>query len=156
VERRTFLSRIVSFFSLALAALFSLPIFKYLSESLSEQGDTGWYRLIRTDAAELSDEVTLVRLKKILREGWHTRIVEENVWVRKKSDGSFLVFNTHCTHLGCSVSWDASKKQFACPCHGGRYDVDGYRTAGPPPRPLDRYETRIDNNTLIIGKILKS
>jgi menaquinol-cytochrome c reductase iron-sulfur subunit len=150
VERRTFLSRIVSIFSLALAALFSLPIFKFLSSSLSDRSSSGWHRLVRTDSAELSDFVTQVRLKRILREGWESKIVEENVWVRKKQDGTYVVFNTHCTHLGCAVAWDSSSKQFACPCHGGRFDADGNRVEGPPPRPLDRYETRVDNKTLII------
>ena len=28
---------------------------------------------------------------------------------------------------------------FGCPCHGGQYDTEGNRTAGPPVRALDRY-----------------
>lgn len=40
-------------------------------------------------------------------------------------------------HLGCPVT--ASDTGFICPCHGGSYDKDGKRKAGPPVRPLDRY-----------------
>ena len=29
---------------------------------------------------------------------------------------------------------------FGCPCHGGQYDTEGNRTAGPPVRALDRYD----------------
>ncbi len=31
-----------------------------------------------------------------------------------------------------------------CPCHGGVYYKDGSVAAGPPPRPLSRYEIRIE------------
>ena len=40
---------------------------------------------------------------------------------------------------------------FGCPCHGGQYDTEGNRTAGPPVRGLDRYEYSIKNGHLIVG-----
>ena len=30
-----------------------------------------------------------------------------------------------------------------CPCHGGVYYKDGTVAAGPPPKPLTKYEVRI-------------
>ena len=30
-------------------------------------------------------------------------------------------------------------QSFGCPCHGGQYNSEGNRTAGPPVRSLDRY-----------------
>jgi len=41
---------------------------------------------------------------------------------------------------------------FGCPCHGGQYDQEGNRTAGPPVRALDRYEFYIRNGNLALGK----
>jgi hypothetical protein len=41
---------------------------------------------------------------------------------------------------------------FGCPCHGGQYDQEGNRTAGPPVRALDRYEFYIRNRRLFLGK----
>ena len=41
---------------------------------------------------------------------------------------------------------------FGCPCHGGQYDNEGNRTAGPPVRALDRYEFMIDNGRLLLRK----
>ena len=35
---------------------------------------------------------------------------------------------------------------FACPCHGGQYDEQGQRIAGPPIRPLDRFQWEIKNS----------
>jgi Rieske Fe-S protein len=62
------------------------------------------------------------------------------------SDAMFVVFSNRCMHLGCPVL--ASKVGFGCPCHGGQYNTDGIRTAGPPIRPLDRFEWKIVNGKL--------
>ena len=42
---------------------------------------------------------------------------------------------------------------FACPCHGGAYDLEGNRVAGPPVRALDRYEYSIVNGNLTLGQL---
>ena len=41
---------------------------------------------------------------------------------------------------------------FQCPCHGGQYDLQGRRTAGPPVRPLNRFECKVENGDLLIGR----
>ncbi len=41
-----------------------------------------------------------------------------------------------CTHLGCTVAWNAEQKQFLCPCHGSRYDPQGRVVHGPARRNL--------------------
>ncbi len=88
---------------------------------------------------------------------------------------SFTVLSNRCAHLGCPVQvnglpLDNKKKVetnhgmevsqiptaaaagFGCPCHGGQYDTEGNRTAGPPVRALDRYEFRIKDGRLLLGK----
>jgi len=59
--------------------------------------------------------------------------------------------STVCTHLGCTVHWDAAQNMFLCACHGGKFAVDGIVKAGPPPRPLDELEFRVDSGNLLIG-----
>ncbi|MCW2928600.1 MAG: Rieske 2Fe-2S protein [Thermoleophilia bacterium] len=54
-----------------------------------------------------------------------------------KGQEEYSVVSNVCMHLGCPVQ--ASTTGFVCPCHGGSYDKDGKRQAGPPVRPLDRY-----------------
>jgi Rieske Fe-S protein len=84
---------------------------------------------------------------------------------------SFTILSNRCAHLGCPVQvnglpLDDQKKTekgvdliptaaaagFGCPCHGGQYDSEGNRTAGPPVRALDRYNFRIKNGRLLLGK----
>jgi menaquinol-cytochrome c reductase iron-sulfur subunit len=61
------------------------------------------------------------------------------------ADTMFIVFSNRCMHLGCPVTV-AQGVGFACPCHGGQYDKEGRRTAGPPIRPLDRFQWEIRNS----------
>ncbi|KJU87445.1 cytochrome b6-F complex iron-sulfur subunit [Candidatus Magnetobacterium bavaricum] len=56
-----------------------------------------------------------------------------------------------CTHLGCLVSFSRHNNAFICPCHGGKYDVDGNVIEGPPPQPLTRLPMRVDNGKVYIG-----
>ncbi|HZQ81111.1 MAG TPA: Rieske 2Fe-2S domain-containing protein [Gaiellaceae bacterium] len=89
---------------------------------------------------------------------------------------SFTVISNHCAHLGCPVQpngpllgkgspFGDEQKQykdvtlipalnvagFGCPCHGGAYDTEGNRTAGPPVRALDRYSFSIRDGHLFLG-----
>ena len=61
------------------------------------------------------------------------------------------VFSPVCTHLGCYVNWDNNRKEFICPCHGGRYNIDGQVIAGPPPKPLDRLPFKIEAGKVYLG-----
>ncbi len=84
---------------------------------------------------------------------------------------SFTVISNHCAHLGCPVQPNGpldpsgtnhfadvtqlptiSIAGFGCPCHGGQYDTEGNRVAGPPVRALDRYSFSIRNGRLFLGK----
>jgi quinol---cytochrome c reductase iron-sulfur subunit, bacillus type len=89
---------------------------------------------------------------------------------------SFTIISNRCAHLGCPVQpngpvFESKKKVvhgkgagdvtlipmlpaggFGCPCHGGQYNPEGDRTAGPPVRALDRYEYSIIGGHLVLGK----
>jgi Rieske Fe-S protein len=84
---------------------------------------------------------------------------------------SFTILYSRCVHLGCPVQpngpidEDNVKKirnvelrpvlaqSFGCPCHGGQYNSEGNRTAGPPVRSLDRYSFSIRNGNLVLGEL---
>jgi Rieske Fe-S protein len=86
---------------------------------------------------------------------------------------SFTIISNRCVHLGCPVQasgpradqeetvqteageltlTEVTPAAFSCPCHGGAYDTEGNRTAGPPVRSLDRYEFKINGDRLVLGK----
>ena len=104
----------------------------------------------------------------------HGEVSRRTAYVRNNGNMSFTILSNRCVHLGCPVqvnglSLEGQKESerlesglvvdrtptqaasgFGCPCHGGQYDTEGNRTAGPPVRALDRYRYRIDNGRLIL------
>jgi cytochrome b6-f complex iron-sulfur subunit len=56
-----------------------------------------------------------------------------------------------CTHLGCMVNYNRAKKEFLCPCHGGRYDMYGRVLGGPPRDALKRLPLKIENGKVFVG-----
>jgi Rieske Fe-S protein len=82
---------------------------------------------------------------------------------------SFTIIYSRCVHLGCPVTPNGPKFEedkvtykdvtltpvkpagFGCPCHGGAYDNEGNRTAGPPVRSLDRYAFSVIDGNLVLG-----
>lgn len=149
MQRRKLLEWFVKGSSVLIAGVLSLPVIRFLFVTDASRPKSVWYPLLTLNA-NVTEGVTQGRIKKILHDGWLTDIQEQYVWIIKKQDGNYLVLNSHCTHLGCLVSWDDGSRKFRCPCHGGVFDENGNRIAGPPPRPLERYATKIENNTLLI------
>jgi menaquinol-cytochrome c reductase iron-sulfur subunit len=154
MDRRTFLARIVQSFTVFIGTLFVLPVFRFIRATFASGATESSYPVGSMTA--LQEEVTRVQFTRLVRDGWMVRTVDEYVWIRKKQDGSVVVFEPHCTHLGCAYDWNSKTRQFACPCHGGRFDAEGNRIAGPPPRPLDQFEVKVDGTQIRIGKILKA
>ncbi len=72
------------------------------------------------------------------------------VFIVSSAEG-LTVLSATCSHLGCLVNYSKEKGEFICPCHGGRYDLNGRNIAGPPPAPLGRIPARIDNGTVLVG-----
>jgi succinate dehydrogenase / fumarate reductase, iron-sulfur subunit len=95
------------------------------------------------------DEVTTVLLKYETRNGIYSQRVSSPVLVSRLGD-ELVCYKSACTHLGCTVRWDGRSDQFRCACHGGAFDRTGNVTAGPPPRPMDRYETKVDAGMLLV------
>lgn len=75
---------------------------------------------------------------------------KSRVFIVSSPEGPMVLSST-CSHLGCLVNYDKQKREFVCPCHGGRYDLAGRNIAGPPPAPLTRYAVELREGTLFVG-----
>ena len=67
-----------------------------------------------------------------------------------RDEKGFLSLSARCTHLGCMVVWNRDHHMFLCPCHGGKFDAEGRNVEGPPPRPLDLFALRLDDNGFLV------
>ncbi|MGB3291700.1 MAG: ubiquinol-cytochrome c reductase iron-sulfur subunit [Phormidesmis sp.] len=61
---------------------------------------------------------------------------------------SIVAFDSMCTHNGCSVEW--AETEFACPCHGSKYDTSGAVTSGPATASLGTYEAKVEDDLVLI------
>ncbi|GAQ95022.1 cytochrome b6-f complex iron-sulfur subunit [Thermodesulfovibrio aggregans] len=68
-----------------------------------------------------------------------------------KQENSIIALSPVCTHLGCLVNFDRTMNEFVCPCHGGRYDIQGRVIKGPPKENLHRLPVKIENGKIFIG-----
>lgn len=82
------------------------------------------------------------------RGDWTRSLQEKGVYVWRNAPGEVVVFSRDCTDLGCPVNWDPKSRCFLCPCHGGIFNMNGERLAGPPKRALYRYATRVRDGIL--------
>jgi thiosulfate dehydrogenase [quinone] large subunit len=63
--------------------------------------------------------------------------------------GTFLAYTAVCTHQGCTVGFDQGSNQFACPCHGARFDGStGDVLRGPARSPLAKIKV-VESNGII-------
>ncbi len=49
----------------------------------------------------------------------------------KDEKGKLHALDPVCPHAGCIVAWNSAEKTWDCPCHGGRYAIDGSLLTGP-------------------------
>jgi Rieske Fe-S protein len=71
--------------------------------------------------------------------------------VLRVATDSFIALNAKCTHMCCTVAYDAHTMGWLCPCHGSSYASDGSLVGGPSRFPLVRFVTSFDGTTLTIS-----
>ena len=81
---------------------------------------------------------------------WPRTFSRQTVFVWRPSESHLVVFSRSCTDLGCALNYDRGSGCYLCPCHGGIFDHDGERLAGPPKKPMHRYNYRVRDGLLEI------
>jgi cytochrome b6-f complex iron-sulfur subunit len=67
----------------------------------------------------------------------------EPFYVLRTEAMNVVAMSAVCTHMRCILNYDRERKGLACPCHDGRFDLNGNPLSGPPRRVLPRYEVSI-------------
>ena len=139
----------------AISAALGVPALIYLLFPPKAKKENEWIEIgdIVRIAPNSPVELTFRRNRT---DGWKVISEKSTAWVVKSADNRITAFGPQCTHLGCAYHWEEGKNEFLCPCHSSLFSIDGKVVSGPAPRPLDRYETRIQGPKLLIGDLRQS
>ena len=138
-----------------MAAALSLPALVYLFLPPRVRKTDEWVEAGDISKVAPNEPVEMV-FRRNRTDGWKILSEKTTAWVVKSPDNRVAAFGPQCTHLGCAYHWEESKNQFLCPCHSSLFGIDGKVVSGPAPRPLDRYETRIQGTKLLLGPLHQS
>lgn len=154
-ERRLFCLGCIYAMSAVIAGALAIPAVLYLFLPPGSRKGSQW-----VDAGDLAQvpikQPEALNFRRTSVDGWKISSEKATAWVVKTANQQVLAFSPWCTHLGCAYHWDDLKKEFLCPCHGSVFDMEGKVVSGPAPRPLDRYETKLEGNRLWLGAVRKS
>ena len=64
-------------------------------------------------------------------------------FVIRTNETQVLALSAVCTHVRCILNYDRDRRTIVCPCHDGRFDLNGNVLSGPPPRSLPAYEVSL-------------
>lgn len=145
MDRREFLSGLIKAFFTAVAAVSGLIALVYTYPAKIRKRKTLFIPVL--------DEMDIPRRGvKTVRFSYKRgqQLISTRAFVVNHK-GRLYALSPVCSHLGCLVNWHRKKEQFLCPCHGGKYDIEGRVIAGPPPRPLTRLPLKIQKGKLSIG-----
>ena len=151
-SRRVFhLAVIYGLWGLMTSAL-AIPAAIYLLFPPRAKGKSDWIDVGDISQIPVKDpEEVVFRRNRV--DGWKVTSEKTTAWVVKLSDKEVVAYSPQCTHLGCAYHWDERNNNFLCPCHTSTFDLEGKVLMGPAPRPLDRFDVKVEGNKLLIGEL---
>ncbi len=71
--------------------------------------------------------------------------------ITQPTEGTFLAFNTTCTHTGTAVN-QVDGAEIVCPNHGSRFSIeDGSAVQGPASAPLASVDVTVENDEILLA-----
>lgn len=151
MDRRDFMKAAIFGIGGVIGAAIGLPAIAYVVGPALKKETSTWIQLGAVSKIELNTP-TLFKTTIKTQTGWINAEEEFSAYVLTDNGQDFTVMSNVCTHLGCKVRWIAEKEGFYCPCHNGVFAKDGHVVSGPPPRPLDRFESKTEDGILYVKR----
>jgi len=150
LSRRDFIKMVTVFIGGVIGTVNGLPLISYLlSPALKTQKEDDWISLGALENYPIGVPSPFAYTRTSVN-GWERTASNYGVYVLRKSENELMAFSDVCTHLGCRITWREDMKEYVCPCHDGHFAVDGQVLYGPPPRPLDQYEFKIQDGNILV------
>ena len=150
LSRRDFAKAVMTFIGSVMGVAVGVPIIGYLiSPAVQTQKSDAWVPVGKLDdyKAGIPTPFSFTRSKI---NGWEKTVNSYTVYVVRGTGDTVRVLSSVCTHLGCRVTWKQDNSHFGCPCHDAAFSLEGEVLSGPPPRPLNQYETKQEGVNLFI------
>jgi len=151
LSRRNFMKAAIFGVGGLIGAAIGLPAIAYVVGPALKQASDLWIRLGAVSKVE-PDNPTLFKTTLETQTGWISSEEEVSAYVLSENGQDYTVLSNVCTHLGCRVRWIPDDEKFHCPCHNGVFAKDGTVVSGPPPRPLDQFENKVEDGILYIKR----
>ncbi len=126
-SRRHFLDLLLGASVLGWLASIAYPVIRYL-KPLPQTGPTGPTHLTRDETAKLEQ---------------NQFVIDHGEWATRDR---FATSRINCLPSAPSARTKVARSHICwaqsiiwCPCHDGRFDLNGRVLSGPPPRPLPKY-----------------
>ena len=149
LTRRSFLGVLLGFGTVVVGAALSVPLIRFaLHPLLTKTTEIGWSDVGKIDefAALTAPAKRVIKVEQ--RDAWRKIISEKAVYVVSAKNGTVRVLSPICPHLGCSVPWNETKREFICPCHVAVFAMDGTKISGPAPRSMDDLDSKVEDGML--------
>ncbi len=144
LSRRSVLAVVAGGFGVLATTMIGLAV-GFVSNAFGRRSSRSWIRI--GPAEDLDPQTFRAHVISVERtHAWVRKRVPLVVYIRDYYPEDPVALLSTCSHLGCSVSWDAETSHFRCPCHGGVYNESGTVVDGPPPRPLSRLDVKIEDD----------
>lgn len=111
--------------------------------------EENWIRLGPVSKVEIGTP-TLFKARVERQVGWIINEEEISVYILTEDGRNYVALSNICTHLGCRVRWISDQGQFFCPCHNAIFNKQGEVVTGPPPRPLDQYVVKVEDEQIYV------
>lgn len=134
-----------------IAAVSGVALARFAVGSSFDKTKSIWIELSSEDVQDAAEGFARVVLEYEQKDGWLAATTRSLAYVKQPKEGQVIAISATCSHLGCIVTWDEEQKIFKCPCHNGRYDAQGRVISGPPPRPLKRHRTKMEDGKIFLA-----
>jgi len=150
MSRREFVSIVTAAAGTVMGAIIGIPAIGYLIAPALQKVSADTWIPVGPLANYPVGVPILFNFNRTTVSGWVQTVNSYGVYIIKQENGSIIALSNKCTHLSCRVNWKPEDSAYVCPCHDAWFTITGDKIKGPQPRPLDSYETKIENDNLSI------
>jgi cytochrome b6-f complex iron-sulfur subunit len=143
VKRRTFVRVAAGGIGVCYAAALAYPVYRYLESPIE-----------KAEGMANVSEVTLPEARKLASgTALMFKFGSRPAMLIHHADDQWVALIAVCTHLGCTVQYQADKDRIYCACHGGVYNAHtGGNVSGPPPKPLARLDVKLTETAVVVSR----